>query len=95
MLAVFAANPQEAVFEPATRQEILKISLYIEWQCPTMGLKIFLELRVISLNNLIQKGLFWLMSLIVRCSTLSGIPCQEHVAILCELYVQPVYFESL
>lgn len=97
MLTAFTLNPQEALFETAALESSgarmhrlrtegwkgFELVLYITRQRPVLRFHRRQEVRVVSFDYLIEKGLFRSVAFIVRHGSPFGIPCREHDAIRC------------
>lgn len=75
-----AAHPQEAVFQPAAFEVILKLALHIARQLPALLRQMGSERRIILVDDPIEQGLLGPVTLVTTSIPLpGGHPCRRRV----------------
>ena len=65
------------VFQPATFQIVLELSLHVIWQRSTLCFQVLSQGRKVLLNDLVEQSLFWLVALVTRPGNAAGGPVRR------------------
>lgn len=78
------------MFQTAAGKKFFEFTLNIVGQRAPLGFKGLLKYRVVLRDNLVEKGFFRLMALILRTAQPAGSPCRMHETFLCILCIRTV-----
>jgi len=84
MMTVLAAHAQKAMFQATALEVIIEFPLHIQGNRTALLLHERQEMRVILVDNLVEKRLLRPMTLIPARALVRGNPCRTHGAILCK-----------
>ena len=85
MTTALAAHTQKAMFQATALEVVVELPLHIQGNRTALLLHERQEMRVILINNLVEKRILRPMTLIPARALVRGNPCRTHDAILCIL----------